>query len=251
MTKQIFTLSSGAFLSVSLFGEGLPIVDSPFVKFGLERATETAGTTFTYSISVDTISSNTNIKSMQGSLHYDPTLVEPLSMKGISWTVSNNKESIPGTYNFLATGTASLSNGPFVTLQMLALYGSTDTTSVFLDIVSINNYARTAVDTGFIKVIHCGNLPGNVIIAGVYHLGNPTPNPANGNISFPLILGNDGVLRLRLFSASGIVALDKSIASKRGENTIVLDVSSLSSGTYYLSADSWGWREDKTIMITK
>ncbi len=250
-TKQIFTLSSGAFLSVSLFGAGLPIVDSPFVKFGLERATETAGNTFTYLISVDTISSSTNIRSVQGSLHYDPTLVEPLSMSGIKWNISNNSETIPGTYVFSANGTDVLTKGQFATLQMMALYGATDTTSVLLDNIIVSNYARTAVDSGFIKVIHCGNLPGNVIIAGAYHLGNPTPNPTNGNISFPLTLGNDGVLRLRLFSVSGMVVLDKSIASKRGENTIVLDVSLLSSGAYYLSTDSWGWREGKTIVITK
>jgi hypothetical protein len=172
-------------------------------------------------------------------------------MNGITWKIFNNSETIPGTYHFSANDTDSLTIGPFATLQMLPLYSDRDTTSVFLDSISVINYATTQVIPGFISVIHCGNLPGHIIVAGEYALGNPTPNPGTGSISFPVTLGNDGILRIRMYNPSGMTTLDKSINGKRGENTIVLDVASLPSGVYYLSADSWGWREGKTLIIQK
>jgi len=180
------SLPNGTF-TLNLIGTGVPVLDSPFVRFKLANVTATAGSQFSYLISVDSISSSTNIKSLQGSLHYDPTLVEPLSMKGIVWNISNNGETTPGTYKFSASNKDSLTTGPFATLQMLALYGPRDTTSVFLDNVQVASYSATAAIPGFIRVVHCGNLPGNVIVAGEYALGNPAPNPANGSLSFPVM----------------------------------------------------------------
>jgi hypothetical protein len=250
-TEQIFSLPAIENDSMKLTGTGLPIIDSPFVRFKLASVTATAGQDFSYLIEVDSISAGTNIKSLSASLHYDPTLIKPLGMNGITWKIFNNSETIPGTYHFSANDTDSLTIGPFATLQMLPLYSDRDTTSVFLDSISVINYATTQVIPGFISVIHCGNLPGHIIVAGEYALGNPTPNPGTGSISFPVTLGNDGILRIRMYNPSGMTTLDKSINGKRGENTIVLDVASLPSGVYYLSADSWGWREGKTLIIQK
>jgi hypothetical protein len=134
---------------------------------------------------------------------------------------------------------------------MLALYGAHDTTTVFLDSINVSDYASASTISGFIKVVHCGNLPGNISIAGAYALGDPSPNPATGNLSFPVAIGNDGILRIQMYNASGMKVLEKSMSLKSGENTIILDVSPLSSGVYYLSADSWGWREGKTLVIQK
>ena len=82
-------------------------------------------------------------------------------------------------------------------------------------------------------------------------MGNPTPNPAAGILSLPVILGNDGILRIRMYNASGMTALDRSVNATRGANTITLDVATLPSGVYYLSIDSWGWREGRTLVIQK
>jgi hypothetical protein len=249
-TLQIFTFANSSD-TIHISGRGLPILDSPFVRFKLQtNVTATAGKEFSYLIEIDTVSSGTNIKSIQGLLHFDPTLIEPLSIAGITWKISGN-ETTPGIFNFSASNTDSLTQGPFATLQMLALYGSRDTTSVFLDNVKVSNYATVAETPGFITVVHCGNLPGNIIVAGDYALGYPTPNPATGTISFPVILGNDGSLHIKLYNPSGMVSLEKIFPLKRGENTIVLDVSTLSSGLYYLAADSWGWRDGKILIIEK
>ncbi len=174
-------------------------------------------------------------------------------MTSAKWNISNSSgEANPGTYRFSASNTDSLVKGPFATLQMLALYGPRDSTAVSLDSINITNYSRSSVDSGSVKVVHCGNLPRHIIVAGAYALGNPTPNPTNGSLlSFPVTLGNDGILHLSIYNTSGMTALDRSYSLKRGENTIVLDVSMLPSGIYYLSADSWGWRDRKTLVIEK
>jgi hypothetical protein len=248
---HIFSLPNGVKDTITLAGSGQSIIDSPFVRFTLEKVTATAGQEFSYLIGVDSISSGTDIKSLSGSLHYDPTLIKPLNMTGIIWKIFNNSETIPGTYEFSASNAQSLTVGAFATLQMLPLYSDHDTTSVFLDNIALTNYASTRVISGFINVVHCGNLPGHILVAGVYALGNPTPNPGSGNISFPVTLGNDGILHIRMYNPSGMTEIDRSINGKRGENTIVLDVATLSSGVYYLSADSWGWHDGKTIIIQK
>lgn len=247
---QVFSVSNKND-SIFLSGIGLPIIDSPFVRFKLAHTTVTAGQEFTYSIDVDSISSGTNIRSLDGRLSYDPTLVLPLSMNGVTWKIFGNSETIPGTYNFSASNPDSLRAGPFATLQMLALYGTHDTTSVFLEDIKVSNYSATTVIPGFIQVVHCGNLPGHIIVAGAYALGNPAPNPAAGLLLLPIVLGNDGILRIRIYNASGMIALERSLSIKRGENTITLDVATLPSGIYYLSADSWGWHEGKTLVIQK
>lgn len=237
--------------TITLVGTGIPIVDSPFVRFNLAHTTTTAGQEFSYLIDVDSISSGTNIRSLSGRLTYNPTVVQPLSMSGVAWKIFGNSETSPGTYDFSASNPDSLRAGPFATVQMLALYGTHDTTSVFLDSIKVSNYSRAFAIPGFIQVVHCGNLPGNIIVAGTYALGNPTPNPASGLLSFSVLLGNDGNLRIRMYTASGMIVLDRSMSIKRGENTITLDVATLPSGIYYLSADSWGWREGKTLVIQK
>lgn len=237
--------------TITLSGEGLQVIDSPFVRFKLAKIGAIAGNEFSYFIEVDSISSGTNIRSLDGTLHFDPTVVKPITMSGVKWNIPVSVETTPGTYNFSANSSDSLTKGPFATLQMLALYGPRDTTSVFLEITKISDYSSVAVIPGFITVSNCGNTAGNIIVAGDYSLGNPTPNPSNGSISIPVLLGIDGILHIRMYNASGMMALDRSEALKRGKNTITFDVSLLPSGIYYLAADSWGWREGRTLIIQK
>jgi hypothetical protein len=250
-TLQTFVLSSGAIFSINLTGSALPIIDSPLVRFKLLHTTEIAGKEFSYPILIDTLSSTTHIFSVQGSLHYDPMVVEPIGIVS-SGKILKNIEVSPGTYDFSVTDTLPLTNGAtLASVQLVALYGPRDTTSIFLDNITVANYAQVSVIPGFITVANCGNLPGNIIAGEDYALGNPAPNPSTGNLSVPVLLGNDGALRIRVNNVSGAAAVEKIFNVLRGEHTISLDVSSLPSGIYYLAADSWGWREGKTLVIQK
>jgi hypothetical protein len=248
---QAYTLSSGALLPVILTGEGLPVIDSPSVKFSLGKTTVLAGETFSYPITVDSLSQTAQMFSLSASLLFDPTVIKPIGMTSSQWTITNNSEVSPGVYHFTASGSKALFKGVVASVEMLALLGQRDTTSVFLDNIKVINYAQTTVIPGSVTVVSCGNLPGNIVVAGEYYLGNPTPNPSGGNILFPVTLGSDGVLGINIYNENGSSALKKIYQLKRGEHTITVDVSPLPSGIYYLRADSWGWREGKTFVIQK
>ncbi|MEP7234435.1 MAG: choice-of-anchor D domain-containing protein, partial [Ignavibacteriota bacterium] len=250
LVSNFSSLPNGSF-DLRLIGQAISLQDSPFVRFKLSKVIQTAGTTFDYLISVDSISASAKINSLQGTIRFDPTVVQPLDMNGISWSITKKGETIPGIYDFESSGSTVLSKGPFATLNFLGLYGAHDTTLVILDNIKVKDDAVAEEIPGYITLIHCGNLPGNIIIGGTYTLGDPLPNPATRKISLPVVLGNDGILRITLYSQTGMPALTRSFNSKRGINTIVLDVSELSSGIYYLSADSWGWRDGKKILIQK
>ena len=247
----VFSSSSDGNDTIRLSGAGRSVIDSPFVRFKLADTVATAGQEISYLIQVDSMSAGTNIKFVQGSLHYDPTLIRPLSMKGITWSISNNSEIFPGIYHFQANGSDSLRVGRFATLEIFSLYGTHDKSPVILDSIIVSAYARAVSATGSIQVVHCGNLPGHITVAGEYALGNPAPNPGTTAISLPVLLGTDGILRIKIYNASGMAVVDRSMSLKRGENTIIVDVATLPSGIYYLSADSWGWCDGKTLVIVK
>ncbi|MDP4236311.1 MAG: T9SS type A sorting domain-containing protein [Bacteroidota bacterium] len=247
----VFSSSSDGNDSLMMHGSGRAITDSPFIRFKLANSVATAGQEFQYLIEVDSVSAGTNIKYVQGSLHYDPTVIKPIEIKGILWAISNSGEVYPGVYNFAANFADSLRAGPFATLSILPLYGNTDKTTVAFDSIQVIGNARAESLPGSIQVIHCGDLPGHISVAGEYALGNPSPNPAGAELLLPVTLGTDGLLRIRIYSASGMKALERSIDAKRGENTVTINVASLPSGIYYLSADSWGWHEGRTVIIEK
>jgi hypothetical protein len=250
--SQKFSLASGATVTISVVGSGLPVIDSPLVRFKLPTVSVNAGSEFFYPIIIDTLSQTAKIFSVQGSLHYDPTVVEPVGMISSQWTINKKAERTPGTYDFSASGQSALTIGETLgSVEMLALYGVRDTTSVFLNNIGDSNYAKASVIGGNIQIVACSNLPGNIIVPGSYTLGNPSPNPSNGNLLLPVSIGTDGTLHIRIYSESGANALERTYELKRGEHTLALDVSTLPSGIYYLATDSWGWRDGKTFVIQK
>ncbi|MEI8134859.1 MAG: choice-of-anchor D domain-containing protein [bacterium] len=248
----LWTLPSGKQVSIVLHGEGSAHVDSSLVRYKLERILGIAGKEFSYPIVIDTITASVNLRHVTGELNFDPRVVRPMSMSVSNWIVDSGSETTPGTFNFsLRTTSQPIIGSVIAAVNFLGLYGQQDTTSVYLSKVVDLDYSQVKVINGFIKVANCGTLPGNIIVAGDYVLGNPNPNPAIALLSVPITLGVDGALRIRIYNFAGAKEHETLFQLSRGEHNVSVDVSTLPTGMYILSTDSWGWHDAKIFMIQK
>lgn len=247
--------TNGNTLIVNLSGKGR-IRDAfplPFVRFALGHVDDAlVREDFGYRIDIDSSFRLNDIDSIHGEMRFDPIVAQPRRIDEAQngWQIAGS-EFIPGIFTFDAVKAGAVNEGAFVTFTIQALRSRRDSTAVVFQNVRVLPQGKAQSDTGSIKTNACDEPPANIVIPGAYKLGEPTPNPSQSSLTVPLLLGTDGILNLKLYSAQGALVLSRSEPRTKGEHQIMLDVASIPAGVYVLEAESWGWRERKQALIVK
>jgi hypothetical protein len=75
------------------------------------------------------------------------------------------------------------------------------------------------------------------------------PNPAAHEVNVAITTTTDGKIKWQLIDNAGRIVAHNSIAAKRGNNNVVINLNRLSSGTYFLIVSGTGI--DQRIKLEK
>ncbi len=238
--------------AIILRGTGRVHAPIPSVAFSVPVVEKSEGIAFAYDLNVDDISSDARIDSVFFVFVYDPVVTEPIITNGRQgdWKVSG-KEITPGRYEVYGSGT-KLVKGALAEIRMIPHLAMRNKTLVVFAIAKVFPQATITTVPGSITALYCGTPPTNIIIPGEYELGILTPNPVNARVTIPITLGADGTLSVSITNTNGDVVYTNVLPRmKKGAQDVQLDLSSLSSGSYFISFDSWGWHETRSLRIVK
>jgi hypothetical protein len=236
---------------IALHGRG---VSSQLVERAVFRVSNElmkAGSAQPISVSLDTLIVLTQLLSVSGELQYDPAVALPESISTPAGFVITGVESSPGKYDFTLTGT--IIPGPLFKLQLFPLISAQAKTTVMITNVIVSPAIPHSEIAGSVAVIDCGNLAGNVSIAGDYLLHPLAPNPASGMIQVNFELGTPGTVSLDIFDECGarVASPLKAQSFSSGSQSVDINLTNLSSGFHYMEISSNGWRERRGFLIRK
>lgn len=80
-------------------------------------------------------------------------------------------------------------------------------------------------------------------------LGNPQPNPSNVSATIPFELNQNGQVQLTMYNMMGELVERRTIAGKRGSNTITFDTSVLRAGIYLYTLQVGDKKMTKKLMV--
>ena len=98
----------------------------------------------------------------------------------------------------------------------------------------------------------CGtsvNIPGTAERMQPFSVGLNIPNPAIGTTTIPVIVPEDGIIRLNISDLAGNILLSSFCHVKAGENRVEADVSGLAAGVYFYSVGFNGLRYTRKMII--
>jgi hypothetical protein len=98
-------------------------------------------------------------------------------------------------------------------------------------------------------VTDCAN-PNNVEeVESMFNLGAVSPNPANQSARIPFTLSSNEKVDFTMVNMVGERVMSKSIAGKRGENSMTIDVAELPSGIYLYTVQSGSKKSTRKLVI--
>lgn len=103
---------------------------------------------------------------------------------------------------------------------------------------------------GYVFVVtDCAN-PNNVDeVEASFELGAVSPNPANHLARIPFVLNSNEKVELTMVNMVGSRVMSKTIAGKRGENTLTLDIAELPEGIYLYTLQSGSKKATRKLVI--
>lgn len=218
--------------------------------FRISRQVMSAGFPQAITFYLDSLVALQALTSVTGTLKYDPALLLPQSAMpnaGISLT---GNESSPGSYDFALTGL--IKPGPLFKLTVLPLLAAVDSTLLSAQNLVIAPAIPDTVVDGGVRVIDCGNLSGNVSIAGDYVLHTVMPNPASDAITISFSLGTSGTVIVDILDVTGAkVATIGGISFSAGEHQLTAEISTFASGLHFVRIESGGWTKEAGFLILK
>lgn len=99
------------------------------------------------------------------------------------------------------------------------------------------------INDGSVSIKETANAPLEI------SLGNPQPNPANINAVIPFELNQNTQVQLTMFNMMGELVERRTIAGKRGSNTITFDTSVLRPGIYLYTLQVGDKKMTKKLMV--
>lgn len=247
-----FSDGSGTNYPVTLRGKGRILQSKPHAFIHLPSENAVAGTSFQYSVILDSAQDITHLDSLVLTLTYDPIVVQPTSItQGQIGVMKRGSETTPGVYTFAVENIQTVSGKSITSISMMPLLSKHTSTPVIATSIELYPSIASSVNEGNINVERCEDPATNIVIPGDFSFELPSPNPASVNISLLVQIGAEGTANISVSNSSGSIVLEKSVAAKKGMNEYHLDLSSLPSGRYSVAVDSWGWRETKPVVIIK
>jgi hypothetical protein len=256
--SKTFVDIAGDTFRVQLRGRGMmkTIDSTPSAVFAISNAIGQVGQSLVTTLTLQSLSGITTLDSFSGILRYDPSVVIPQSITPVvghpSYVITGKETAQPGTFSFNVTG-GNIIAGPIATISWLGLLGSADSTLDTLGDLLVSPSGLVTGNTGVIHLISCGNLAGNVTIAGPYAMSLPTPNPASNHIRLILQIGADGLTTLRILNAIGAEEtriLDGASLSA-GIHELDIDLLNLPSGVHFVQCNSQGWQSTRSFLLSK
>jgi len=169
-----------------------------------------------------------------------------------SYVITGKESAQPGTFSFNVAG-GGIIPGPVATITWLGLLGPTDSTLDTLGDLAISPSGQATGNIGVIHLTSCGNLAGQVTIAGPYSMSLPSPNPASDHTQFKLEIGTDGPVTVRILNALGTeetIIFDHATLSA-GIHVLDVDLTKFPSGIHFVQSTSLGWQSTKSFLISK
>lgn len=80
-------------------------------------------------------------------------------------------------------------------------------------------------------------------------IGTVSPNPANQQARIPFVLNSNEKVELTMVNMVGSRVMSKTIAGKRGENTMIVDVAELPEGIYLYTIQSGSKKSTRKLVI--
>jgi hypothetical protein len=239
---------------VTLRGSGKQVASLPLIRFALASAEAVAGQAFDYTISIDSLAGSVSLNTMSAALEYDPLVFQPLRITpSVSGIAMNGSETKPGRFDLVATASgAVLSRGEFAKVTIMPLLSKHDHTVVEMKDIILAPQAEVATANGSLNVVRCAPPAQNIVIPGDFAFGHIEPNPASGDVSVHMTLGADGALTLSVSNMWGeVVRRTVFTGLTKGSHELHLSLAGLASGEYFITADSWGWRDSQKLIISK
>jgi hypothetical protein len=238
---------------IKLRGSGRPVASLPFIRFVLVNAEAVAGESFAYKISIDSIAGNPTLISMVASLGYDPLALQPINMVSmVPGLQMNGTETKPGQFDYNVSGSAAIGIGEFAEVTMMPLLSKHDHTSVVMTNGGLLPQQDVLITNGSVNVLRCAPPAGNIVIPGDFSFDPIKPNPASGEILLPVSLGADGALTLSISNMWGeIVRRTTFTGLTKGKHELHYSLTGLGSDEYFITAESWGWRNSQKLIISK
>lgn len=247
-----FTDGFGVSYAVRLSGKGRIKESHPHITLQLPSMNVVSGTVFDYTVTIDSARDELLLDSLIVTLAYDPIVVQPVAIvSGQQGIVTRGIETTPGIYTFAVSNIPIERSKSIASISFMPLLSKHTSTPVSLSASQVFPNAIVTANEGRIDVERCEDPPQNIIIPGDFSLAIPTPNPTNAFAELTFEIGAEGSAAISVSNSSGSVLMTTVIAVRRGRNKYLLDLTSLPTGRYRVTIDSWGWRDSKSLIIIK
>jgi hypothetical protein len=95
----------------------------------------------------------------------------------------------------------------------------------------------------------CANPNGVEEVQSVFELGAASPNPANNIARVPFTLSSNDKVDFTMVNMVGERIISKSVAGKRGENSLTIDVANLPAGIYLYTIQSGNYKSTRKMVV--
>jgi hypothetical protein len=249
-----FATETGDTLRLALNGEGNIVTRNQSSTLILSSTVGQAGFVQPMLVSLRVVPDTLTINALQATLHYDPSVVQPV---GIGSAVSQNSGyaylgSIPkqGEYAISISG-SPLVPGVIGEVSWMPLVALQDTTTIFATGILSQPAYPTANLPGLFQVVGCGDLSGHVLIAGNYALLPAHPNPAHDFVELKWTIGADGPVTIAIFNGIGEKEgeIHSSDFFKASTYTERISLSKYPKGVHFFRIESSGFRAVQAVVV--